>query len=517
MQSICDNISVDTDLPFVMTKIEQAQSVSKPVKPIDVEPGLGFVQNAGQDHLQNNTRNRNSKESPIGEKQKIVTGQIPQISSQTSLPQKNQVHVIQENDVLGKLAAALETIKLQNEIIEKLKQESGIASDIHVQTEEVVEETDLKAVAKTGEICTDEYQIVDIIPLIEQKGTMAPWDHSRIRSNMELLIEELDPDVLKTPLYSKYVLDIDNVDEIDVLPTRRKKNEKMLYMLMRRGNKAYKIFLKILETYGYRHVIKQLEPESEEYKGTIKYPGHELVEIMDYTSPKHKEFIEMIECDIELQYPESTEIVVVKKLTKGCVEVTFHLISVGKKSEHELRQILETAVNSGKIGDNKVSPEGFSFEKLTEDEEIPLPGSSIIDHENEIKSLKLQIKELQIENCALKATSVHSHEMEKYKEHEAKKYSDILKEKEQIISSLQEQLDQQKTDKEQLDQRKTDEKQLDQQKTDGKQLDQQKTDKEQLDQQKTDDKDTLEKEAGTDECQIIDSIPLIEQKKQWHH
>ncbi|KAK6189963.1 hypothetical protein SNE40_001922 [Patella caerulea] len=70
-------------------------------------------------------------------------------------------------------------------------------------------------------------------------------------------------------------------------------------------------------------------------------------------------------------------------------------------------------------------------------------GRRIIVLENEIKTLELQKNELLIENAALKATSANSQEREKYQEHLAKKYTDTLQDKEQIICILQEQLGQQ--------------------------------------------------------------------------
>ncbi|KAK6169714.1 hypothetical protein SNE40_020709 [Patella caerulea] len=71
----------------------------------------------------------------------------------------------------------------------------------------------------------------------------------------------------------------------------------------------------------------------------------------------------------------------------------------------------------------------------------------IIVLENEMGNLELQKNELLIENTALKATSTYSQEMEKYQEHLAKKYTDTLQDKEQIICILQEQLGQQAIDR----------------------------------------------------------------------
>ncbi|KAK6186535.1 hypothetical protein SNE40_008555 [Patella caerulea] len=235
---------------------------------------------------------------------------------------------------------------------------------------------------------------------------MKEEDYSKIRNNMEFLMDELDPEDLITPLFSKCVLKEDDVDELDIIAasSKRKCVRKMLMKLLRRGPDVYKTFLKCLETNGYWQAIKRLEPDSVRYKSHIKYPGHKYIELVDTSNPQRKKFIDEVEENIEGLYPESTELVVVKQLTKGCVQVTFSLISLNSnKSESELRQILETAVKSGFIGGKKVSSEEFSFEKVTEgDESINMVEQQNI--QNQYMNLKRKFKDMEEENLNLRKT-----------------------------------------------------------------------------------------------------------------
>ncbi|XP_055954514.1 uncharacterized protein LOC126811624 isoform X2 [Patella vulgata] len=238
-----------------------------------------------------------------------------------------------------------------------------------------LEDVNLKVLGTDGEEAdvqndgAEECKVIQKIPLIEQKGLMISKDWSKIQTNIMFLMDELEPKDLIMPLYSKCVLNEEDVQELEAESNKRTRARNMLFKLRRCGPNAYKKFLKCLELEGYSQAIKQLEPHSIKYKGHIKYPGQTYIELIDYSNPLRKEFIDEVEDSIEGLYPESTELVVVKQLSKGCVQVTFSLISLdSNKSESQLRRILESAVKSGFIGRKKVSSEGFSFEKVEEDD-----------------------------------------------------------------------------------------------------------------------------------------------------
>ncbi|XP_055954512.1 uncharacterized protein LOC126811624 isoform X1 [Patella vulgata] len=271
-----------------------------------------------------------------------------------------------------------------------------------------LEDVNLKVLGTDGEEAdvqndgAEECKVIQKIPLIEQKGLMISKDWSKIQTNIMFLMDELEPKDLIMPLYSKCVLNEEDVQELEAESNKRTRARNMLFKLRRCGPNAYKKFLKCLELEGYSQAIKQLEPHSIKYKGHIKYPGQTYIELIDYSNPLRKEFIDEVEDSIEGLYPESTELVVVKQLSKGCVQVTFSLISLdSNKSESQLRRILESAVKSGFIGRKKVSSEGFSFEKVEEgDEHISTEEQQ--DIQNQFRNLKHKLKIVEEENSNLR-------------------------------------------------------------------------------------------------------------------
>ncbi|XP_050395266.2 desmoplakin [Patella vulgata] len=304
---------------------------------------------------------------------------LPIQSSERDQPKEQVVDVKLLQTGYNKLADENRELKERLEKLEKLEKEKKSSED-------------------------EGSKVLQTIPLIEQQGKMLEEDYSKIRNNIEFLMEELDPDVLITALFSKCVLTEDDVEELDKIAESSKQRcvRQMLMRLLRRGQDAYKKFLKCLELKGYWQAIKRLEPDSVRYKSHIKYPGETLIELIDSSNPHRKEFINEVEDNIEGLYPESTEFVIVIKLAKGCVQVTFSLISLNSnKSESELRQILETAVKSGYIGRKKVSTEGFIFEKVEEgDEPTSMPEQHNI--QNQFTNLKRKLKDTEEDNSNLR-------------------------------------------------------------------------------------------------------------------
>ncbi|XP_055955616.1 uncharacterized protein LOC126814263 [Patella vulgata] len=255
-----------------------------------------------------------------------------------------------------KLKQENEELKQKNEENEELKQKN---EELKQKNEMLIQEK-----GRTNDVKQGSRPV--IIPLKERGGMMAEKDRVKFIVHMPFLIEELHPENLITMMFSKFLINDDDVEKLrKILENQGRKRcaEKMLFMLLRCGRYAYTIFLKCLELTDYRNVIKKLEPNCEVFGGIIKLPDHHCHELITKDHPKHKEFMKKVEGDLEDIY-DSTELLVITELTKGCVQVTFRLISLGSKSESELREVLESKVKSGYIGDNKVSTEGFSFNKI---------------------------------------------------------------------------------------------------------------------------------------------------------
>ncbi|XP_055955515.1 uncharacterized protein LOC126814309 [Patella vulgata] len=284
-----------------------------------------------------------------------------------------------------------EKLKQENE---KLKQEIEMLKQEKGRTNEVKVKSGLQPVA---------------IPLIKRNGCMLQEDQQKFIRKMQFLTEQLNPRDLITTMFSKLLINEDEAEKLRIIlenEGRKMCAEKMLLMLLRCGKYAYRIFLKCLELTGYTNVIKELEPNCEIFEGKCKYPGHQYDELIDNRHPKREEFIKKIEEELQEIYP-SADILGITNLTGGCVLVTFHLISLGSRTESELREVLESKVNSGYIGDNKVSTEGFSFKKIEGDkgEEMSSVGSVVQDTqlitEQNFNQLQGKIAELQGFNLRL--------------------------------------------------------------------------------------------------------------------
>jgi len=92
-----------------------------------------------------------------------------------------------------------------------------------------------------------------------EKGQLKPQDAERIRKNIVYLTEELSAEHVSLILYQENVFTLDDYEEIRSKPTRIKKVQAMLDMLMNSGpNEAYSKFINALETQGFVHVIAKL-------------------------------------------------------------------------------------------------------------------------------------------------------------------------------------------------------------------------------------------------------------------
>ncbi|XP_050399272.2 uncharacterized protein LOC126816615 isoform X1 [Patella vulgata] len=317
---------------------------------------------------------------------------------------------------------------------------------------------------KTVMVCTndeeEEETIEEIIPVKHQRGLMSKADRWKIQRHTDYLVNQLDAIELINKLYSQFVFGDDDYDLLlNSLETKGRYRciTHMLRILRREcGPNSYIQFLVALERCGYTWVIKTLEPGCGIYKGKMKYSGQKFYELIDNTSPKYKEFVKRCENNIEQVYQDKPgqQFVVVKKLEKGCVEVTFHLISLGSNDEEGLRSCLQDVVQSGFIDSDPVESDSFTFHRITEEEiateRQSMKGKQVKDLENEIQTLKLEIIDLKVENDALKSESVHSTEIQKFKELEANKYKEklqeLVSEKDLVIWNIREQLDQEKQD-----------------------------------------------------------------------
>ncbi|KAK6186353.1 hypothetical protein SNE40_008404 [Patella caerulea] len=429
--------------------------------PSDVEPGNAVEDNSKKDDELNGThKGALGFDSGVNRTQEIGTWDSPELSQMMS----NMANEQQTGGLVSteEHAAALERIKHLEEVTEKLSkkiQESHVNNQQSVKADAESGQTSLKEVVD-DDVDDDadgskEEWIENIIPAIYSNERMNKNDQLKIQRNMRSLWLNIEPKELIIELHSLLVFDIDEFDYLlDYVEEKGRDNGalKMLRKLYRKGPNSYILFLVALERCNHTCVIKIVEPDCKICEGRIKYSGQKYYELIDNTSPKYKEFVRRCEKNIEDVYDDhpGQQFVVVKKLAEGCVEVTFHLISLGYNNEEDLRRPLEDLVKSGFIDTDPVKPDEFYFRKIT-DEELASERESMTQRRNivlekEIETLKLQINELQLENAALRATSANSQEVGTYKEHLAKKYTDTLQDKELIISSLQDQLNQQATD-----------------------------------------------------------------------
>ncbi|XP_059170575.1 basement membrane-specific heparan sulfate proteoglycan core protein-like [Physella acuta] len=103
------------------------------------------------------------------------------------------------------------------------------------------------------------------------------------------------------------------------------------------------------------------------FRVTIRFTNLEFTpELQNRNNRLFQQRSKSIESDIEYLFRNIVGglSATVLKFGKGSLEVTFDLGSQGDVDEAEIRQILEEALRSGRIGSNTVTEEGFSFEAL---------------------------------------------------------------------------------------------------------------------------------------------------------
>ncbi|CAG5123327.1 unnamed protein product, partial [Candidula unifasciata] len=95
--------------------------------------------------------------------------------------------------------------------------------------------------------------------------------------------------------------------------------------------------------------------------------------LADRNSAQFTQLSAQLKRDIESIFTAARgeQTVTVLSFSEGSVVVTFDLGSDGPATEEELRRILEDAIRSGRIGNNAVSREGFSFRALDEPVSCP--------------------------------------------------------------------------------------------------------------------------------------------------
>ncbi|XP_050409827.1 uncharacterized protein LOC126824605 [Patella vulgata] len=101
---------------------------------------------------------------------------------------------------------------------------------------------------------------------------MPDKDWVKIRRNYHELLDQIDPDLLIDRLYSEFILDDDDCEEICTLrsKSRREAARKLLNTLRRRGPTAYGGFLTALTANGYPTVFQKLQNCNEDF---ILHPG----------------------------------------------------------------------------------------------------------------------------------------------------------------------------------------------------------------------------------------------------
>ncbi|XP_050389766.1 uncharacterized protein LOC126808823 isoform X1 [Patella vulgata] len=254
--------------------------------------------------------------------------------------------------------------------------------------------------------------VVDQFGSQPHTGIMPKECYNRIQQHLDFLREDLDPKHLLKSLLLRHVISKDDVGTLkSALHSRGRRAcaEVLIFVILRCTLSVYKQFLICLEENGYFSAMKKLEPGCEFYEGKIKFSNQKHHFIKNQKSPEYKECVKRFEENIEKLYQTipGEQIVGVRDLTKGCVEVSFHLISLGGKSnEEELRRVLEDAIKSGKIGDNAVSPEGFSFQKISSDELTEMGLTS--QKKQTMDDLEREIGKLEAENIRLKVDLNHT-------------------------------------------------------------------------------------------------------------
>nr|XP_022301225.1 death domain-containing protein CRADD-like [Crassostrea virginica]XP_022301226.1 death domain-containing protein CRADD-like [Crassostrea virginica] len=84
-------------------------------------------------------------------------------------------------------------------------------------------------------------------------------DEQRIKKNIRYLKENLDQAQIRGYFMEEDIWDFPDFQEIDSGATDFKKNEIFIYLLLKSGPRAYKVFIKALKEHHSTHIIEKLE------------------------------------------------------------------------------------------------------------------------------------------------------------------------------------------------------------------------------------------------------------------
>ncbi|KAK6177700.1 hypothetical protein SNE40_015750 [Patella caerulea] len=91
---------------------------------------------------------------------------------------------------------------------------------------------------------------------------MPEKDYQILQSNREVLVSELIPNSLTDYLFSKFIFDECDLEEIQAEQNNKGRSaaaKKFLEVLAHSGENAYPVFLEALKKYGFNGVVKTLE------------------------------------------------------------------------------------------------------------------------------------------------------------------------------------------------------------------------------------------------------------------
>ena len=111
-----------------------------------------------------------------------------------------------------------------------------------------------------------------------KKGKLKPADEAKIRTNYKYLIEQIDALDVVEGLFQENVFTIDDMHEIEALPSPGKRTKLMLDLLLKSGpGDAYDTFVTLLRE-SHLDVVEKLEDSSSdmsaEQNSSCKFHEH---------------------------------------------------------------------------------------------------------------------------------------------------------------------------------------------------------------------------------------------------
>ncbi|XP_046364408.1 uncharacterized protein LOC124140738 [Haliotis rufescens] len=106
-----------------------------------------------------------------------------------------------------------------------------------------------------------------------ERGKMPAADEKCIQTHIMDIEVELDAKDITGTLYSKNVIDLDDMKHIDAGTTRVERTNRFLDILMSRGTEAFPVFLHGLEVMGYKDLHMKLTATKDSIKPIIKQPS----------------------------------------------------------------------------------------------------------------------------------------------------------------------------------------------------------------------------------------------------